>query len=102
MVSIDGYLTMKGVTSQKGWQLQEALYCSPDGKRIAGGDGFQVKVWDAASGYELLTLTGHGPAHPVIARNGLSGSVVLAWAAVGLPIAWGVYQTLIKASVLLK
>ena len=36
MMTIDGYLTTKGVTGQKGWHLQEALYCSPDGKRIAG------------------------------------------------------------------
>jgi MFS family permease len=32
----------------------------------------------------------------------LSPTVVLAWLAVGIPIAWGVYETLIKAAVLLK
>jgi MFS family permease len=34
--------------------------------------------------------------------GGLSGVVVLAWAAVLVPIAWGVYQTIAKAAVLLK
>jgi MFS family permease len=43
-----------------------------------------------------------GPASPVTASGGLTGSVLLAWAAVCLPIAWGIYQTLIKAAVLLK
>jgi MFS family permease len=43
-----------------------------------------------------------GPAVPVAAAGGLSAGVVLAWAAVCLPIAWGVYQTVMKAAVLLK
>jgi MFS family permease len=43
-----------------------------------------------------------GPAVPAAATGGLSGSVLLAWAAVCVPIAWGVYQTVIKAAVLLK
>ena len=34
---------------------------SPDGQRIVTGSGDQTaKVWDAASGKELLTLKGHG------------------------------------------
>jgi len=33
---------------------------SPDGKRLASASGDQtVKVWDATSGQELLTLKGH-------------------------------------------
>jgi MFS family permease len=43
-----------------------------------------------------------GPAVSVAASGGLTGPVLLAWAAVCLPIAWGVYQTFIKAAVLLK
>ena len=33
---------------------------SPDGRRIvSGGDDGTVKVWDAATGKETLTLKGH-------------------------------------------
>ena len=33
---------------------------SPDGKRLASASGDQtVKVWDAMSGQEMLTLKGH-------------------------------------------
>ena len=33
---------------------------SPDGKRIVSGSGDKtLKVWDAASGQETLTLKGH-------------------------------------------
>ena len=33
---------------------------SPDGKRLASASGDQtVKVWDATSGQEMLTLKGH-------------------------------------------
>src|SRR5262249_60000005 len=35
---------------------------SPDGKRLAGGGGWEdrtVKVWDAQTGRELLTCKGH-------------------------------------------
>ena len=36
---------------------------SPDGQRIVTGSGDQTaKVWDAASGKELLTLKGHSGA----------------------------------------
>jgi hypothetical protein len=44
-----------------------------------------------------------GPAAaPVQTGRALTAPVLLAWAAVCLPIAWGVYQTAIKAAVLLK
>ncbi len=42
------------------------------------------------------------PAGPVAASGGLTGIVLLAWLAVCVPIAWGVYETLVKAAVLLK
>ncbi|MGE5374875.1 MAG: helix-turn-helix domain-containing protein, partial [Bacteroidota bacterium] len=32
---------------------------SPDGSRLAGYVGNDIKIWDAVSGRELLTLTGH-------------------------------------------
>jgi hypothetical protein len=32
---------------------------SPDGKRIVSGGGHEMKVWDAATGQDLLTLQGH-------------------------------------------
>ena len=34
-------------------------------------------------------------------HHGIGLPVVLAWTAVGIPILWGIYQTLNKASVLL-
>src|SRR5207248_8414426 len=33
---------------------------SPDGKRLASGGGFEVKVWDAHTGQETLTLALQG------------------------------------------
>jgi len=44
-----------------------------------------------------------GAPQPVAASaGGFTITVLLAWAAVGIPIAWGVYQTLAKAAILLK
>ena len=37
-----------------------------------------------------------------VSRPGPWGLVVLAWAAVGLPLLWGVWMTLRKAAVLFK
>ncbi|MDO7845256.1 hypothetical protein Q5H92_02730 [Hymenobacter sp. M29] len=39
---------------------------------------------------------------PATADTGTGGSVVLAWLVVGLPLAWGVSQTFIKALALFK
>jgi len=39
---------------------------SPDGKRIVSGGYRTVKVWDAATGQETLTLKGHSFAVPVL------------------------------------
>ena len=39
---------------------------------------------------------------PPAAGSGAGGSVVLAWLFVGLPLAWGVSQTFIKALALFK
>jgi len=46
---------------------------------------------------------GAGPAvaNPGIGAGGLDGRAALAWLAVGIPIAWGVWITLRKAAVLL-
>jgi WD40 repeat protein len=47
---------------------------SPDGKRIAtASDDKTAKVWDAASGWELLTLRGH--AATVLGVLGMSSSL---------------------------
>ena len=39
---------------------------------------------------------------PPVAESGVGGSVVLAWLFVGIPLAWGVSQTFIKALALFK
>ena len=39
---------------------------------------------------------------PPAAESGVGSSVVLAWLVVGLPLAWGVSQTFIKALALFK
>ena len=39
---------------------------------------------------------------PTAADTGSGGSAVLAWLVVGLPLAWGVSQTFIKALALFK
>ena len=54
--------------------------------RTAGGGG-------AADGWP--------PVSSGIGRGGLSAGAVLAWSAVGVPLAWGVWVTLDKARVLL-
>ena len=42
------------------------------------------------------------PATPPAAGSGSGGSAALAWLYVGLPLAWGVSQTFIKALALFK
>ena len=44
----------------------------------------------------------NSPTNPNAADTGSGGSVVLAWLFVGLPLAWGVSQTFIKALTLFK
>ena len=39
---------------------------------------------------------------PVVADGGSGGSLALAWLYVGIPLAWGVTQTFIKALALFK
>jgi MFS family permease len=58
---------------------------------------------EAEKAIEIEATALAGPASPVSASAvHLSPAIVLAWAAVCLPIGWGVYQTLAKAAVLLK
>jgi len=51
---------------------------------------------------EIAADTVVEPAAIALVPGGAAGPVVLAWAAVCVPIAWGIYQTLIKAAVLLR
>jgi WD40 repeat protein len=45
-------------------QLCDAIAFSPDGSQLATGDqGGTVKIWDAASGQELLSLGSGGVIH---------------------------------------
>lgn len=41
-------------------------------------------------------------ASPVVNKEPAGGSVILAWLFVGVPLAWGVSQTFIKALALFK
>lgn len=47
-------------------------------------------------------IDGRGGSRGRAAPAGFSAVVLLAWAAICIPIAWGVYETLIKAAVLLR
>ncbi|WP_267393695.1 MULTISPECIES: OFA family MFS transporter [unclassified Sphingomonas] len=50
----------------------------------------------------VAAATDPAPATAVLPADRLGATALLAWAAVCLPIAWGIYQTLAKAAVLLK
>jgi WD40 repeat protein len=43
----------------KVWHQARHLAFSPDGLRVVGCNGSTIKVWDATSGQEILTLKGH-------------------------------------------
>jgi WD40 repeat protein len=49
------------ITDQEILNIPGSAYVkfSPEGGRLAGVSGNQIKVWDAATGRELLTLSGH-------------------------------------------
>ena len=49
-----------------------------------------------------MTPQPNSPTNANAADTGTGGSVVLAWLFVGLPLAWGVSQTFIKALALFK
>ena len=62
----------------------EALAISPDGKRIVSGSFTVAKVWDAATGAELMTLPSNGsygvafsPDDKTIAVGSGDGNVIL-------------------------
>ena len=44
---------------QGAYRRVTSVVFSPDGKRLAGALGREVKVWDAETGQEILTLKGH-------------------------------------------
>ncbi|MGI4876496.1 MAG: MFS transporter small subunit, partial [Janthinobacterium lividum] len=56
----------------------------------------QAGTWDVAASATAPA------AAPAAAAAGIDATVVLAWAAVGIPIAWGVYMTFIKAVILFQ
>ena len=46
-----------------------AIAFTPDGERIAAGDGPQVRVWDVDSGSEVPSWIGHGSNHPILGEH---------------------------------
>jgi hypothetical protein len=47
-------------------------------------------------------MAGGGHGHQGIGRGGLDAKAVLAWAAVGIPMAYGVWITLVSAAALFR
>ena len=63
---------------------------SPSGKRLASSSGSGVKVWDAETGQELLTLSSHSSSQQRLAflndhRLVSAASWVMIWDATPLP-----------------
>jgi WD40 repeat protein len=52
-------LTLPGLTELAGNSGFTSVAFSPDGKRLAASEGRTVRVWDTATGEEVLTLPGH-------------------------------------------
>lgn len=51
---------------------------------------------------ESSSRASHGSAHPVSGASSAALALVLSWTAVGLPLAWGVAETLRKALALFQ
>ena len=50
----------------------------------------------------MSLVSGMDPGGQGIGRGGISGMALVAWAAVGVPLAWGIWETLSKALVLFR
>ncbi len=87
-------------------QLYQPIYLILAGMLVAGFIA-NLLVRPVANRFHMPAATAGGDAAlPAVrtagATGGLETTVLLAWAAVGLPIAWGIYMTVAKAAILLK
>src|SRR5262249_4243150 len=76
--------TLKGSVagaSNDNLSLVANLAFSPDGKRLAGADGREIKVWDTDSGKVLVTIPSPAPAGGVVfSPNGRRfAGVIVTW-----------------------